>query len=234
MRLIVALALAHLLGSGAAHSGVATFGARALWLSAAAVLAGLLLAPGLSRAAEELAETEEPGPPWRGVVVWSALLGAGSGAWVVGDAWVGGTLPSSVAGPVLGLALGVALTLFALGGMNAGLARLSGDPFRARVWVLSLLGLSASGPLWLGPLAERLGTWPGVATAIVAMSPISYLAVLADTDYLRGEWFYAHSALGSLRFDYPGALTASAVYLLLGLLSLFGSQALQRKGRSNR
>ena len=31
----------------------------------------------------------------------------------------------------------------------------------------------------------------------------SYLATLAEIDYLRSDWFYRHTPYGGLRYDYP-------------------------------
>ncbi len=93
------------------------------------------------------------------------------------------------------------------------------------VWVVTaLLWLSASTPLWLGPVAD-LGARvdPTAPTLILACSPLAHLAAAAGHDLLRGEWFYAHSTLGSLQVEYPRvetllvgyALVAAALTLLL-------------------
>jgi hypothetical protein len=93
------------------------------------------------------------------------------------------------------------------------------------VWVVTaVLWLSASTPLWLGPVAD-LGARvdPTTPTLILACSPLAHLAAAAGHDLLRGEWFYAHSTLGSLQVEYPRveillvgyALVAAALTLLL-------------------
>jgi hypothetical protein len=86
----------------------------------------------------------------------------------------------------------------------------------APVNVLALLAAAAA-PVWLGPWAEATGS-AAVAGAVVACSPLSYLAAMLDHDYLRGQWFYAHSPLGGLRFAYPDPLGASAACLALSAL----------------
>ena len=42
-------------------------------------------------------------------------------------------------------------------------------------------------------------------------SPLTALSVAVDLDYLRAEWFYATSALGSMRYAYPGWTQAVTV-----------------------
>jgi len=66
---------------------------------------------------------------------------------------------------------------------------------------------------------------------VVAASPLTFLSVLADYDYLRGHWFYTHSAMGSLRFAYPAGWQLGACYLGLGLSLLAGSSFLAGRRR---
>jgi len=90
--------------------------------------------------------------------------------------------------------------------------------------VLILLCLATTTPLWLGPIAERFAEIPAVVNAIVAASPLSYLATAAGDDYLRGVWFYQHTPLGSLHYVYPSALLYSGVCLLFGLICLWSGR----------
>jgi hypothetical protein len=90
-------------------------------------------------------------------------------------------------------------------------------PAVAREWanwlVTATLWLLAAAPLWLGPLAD-LGARNGSApTAIVAASPLVHIALAAGQDLLRTEWFYAHTSLGALQFEYPTLVTVAIAYL---------------------
>jgi hypothetical protein len=87
----------------------------------------------------------------------------------------------------------------------------------------ALLALGAA-PLWLGPAAEiAIADRPAAVDAVVAVSPLTHLAVASGNDLLRNQWFYRHSNLAGLRFDYPqlGALLIAysiiAAVLLLAL-----------------
>ena len=66
----------------------------------------------------------------------------------------------------------------------------------------TVLAILFSAPIWLGPLTEQTGSTPGLTNLIVSVSPLSSLAVSLDVDYLRTGWFYRHSVLGSLRYEY--------------------------------
>lgn len=121
---------------------------------------------------------------------------------------------------------------------RSGLARIE-----AREWstwsVAALLWLAASAPVWLGPLADVLArSNPEAPAAIVGISPLSHLAVAAGHDLLRNEWFYAHSPIGSLQFDYPSAaslfLTYIAAAVLLALLGLLAERTSHGDARVSR
>jgi RsiW-degrading membrane proteinase PrsW (M82 family) len=72
-------------------------------------------------------------------------------------------------------------------------------------------------PIWLGPLAELSGNPPTMTNMIVGMSPFSVIATSMDFDYLRTSWFYQHSALGSLRYEYFS--WSNYVLLLIALIA---------------
>lgn len=84
----------------------------------------------------------------------------------------------------------------------------------ARWLITALLWLLAAAPLWLGPLAD-LGASRGSAPAeaIVAASPLVHLALAAGQDLLRTEWFYAHTSLGGLQFEYPTQAAVAIAYV---------------------
>lgn len=68
--------------------------------------------------------------------------------------------------------------------------------------VLLIVAALAAAPLWLAPLAEQSAGWTGLSNLIVALSPLSAMAASLQFDYLRVNWFYQHSVLGSLRYEY--------------------------------
>lgn len=72
-----------------------------------------------------------------------------------------------------------------------------------------LFGACLGIPLWLAPWLQSVDTVLS-ASAVVAASPLSHLSVLIDFDYLRAQWFYRHSPLGGLRFDYPSPVAVVA------------------------
>lgn len=83
--------------------------------------------------------------------------------------------------------------------------------------------LAAAGalPLWAGPLAELVTTrWPAALDSVVGASPLVQIAVAAGNDLVRNDWFYAHSALSGLSFDYPHPGLAALAYAIVGGLLL--------------
>ncbi len=75
-------------------------------------------------------------------------------------------------------------------------------------------------PVWLGPLVEYSGNSPGLTNTIVAINPLSLFAAALDLDVLRTSWFYEHSALGSLRYNYPSWGVTVVVLAILACLTL--------------
>jgi hypothetical protein len=86
------------------------------------------------------------------------------------------------------------------------------------LWLLVGAALLASLPLWYGPWAELLAARSWLVDGPLALSPLGYLASMAGSDLLRGDWLYRHAAYGLLRYDYPGALTATLGWLAVGML----------------
>ena len=84
-------------------------------------------------------------------------------------------------------------------------------------------------PLWAAPLVEYAGNPSPVRELVIGSSPLTALAIALDLDYLRSAWFYGHSALGSMRYDYPawaailcGLSALPAAVVLRGLLKACG------------
>jgi len=152
--------------------------------------------------------------------LWQPLLWALAAAlcFILGAAVINRGSPLQWVAGSAGVGLLVALlTLFG----NA-LARSEHERPASRALCLAAFSVLCAVPLWLGPLAEAFNPHQFIVDGIVSLSPISHLAVLLQVDYLRSDWFYQHSALGSLRFHYPAlwllaflytALLCCAVYL---------------------
>jgi hypothetical protein len=93
---------------------------------------------------------------------------------------------------------------------------------RSAALALAFLG---SLPLWLGPAAETLSSqheWTIDAT--LSVSPLVHLAVASGNDLMRNQWFYEHSNLASLQFEYPRldviAWSYTLVLLALGISAM--------------
>ena len=70
--------------------------------------------------------------------------------------------------------------------------------------VVTLVALFVFVPIWAAPAVELAHNPTSFTNAVVAASPLTAFAVALDLDYLRTSWFYANSALGSMRYSYPG------------------------------
>jgi hypothetical protein len=118
-------------------------------------------------------------------------------------------------------ALGLAAALLtALTGAVAALLRpLARDPGAALAWPVAALMAAAAAPVWLGPLLYRLEPGQAVTDLLVALSPLTHLAVAADVDYLRSDWFYRNAPFGGLRYEYPSLAAVAAGYALAGALA---------------
>jgi hypothetical protein len=219
-RILVVGALAQ--ASGLVVAQGARGGVASLCFAALVVLLGVLLDPRLDPVS---AESPHATQELRHALQWSAALGATAGLLVVLNGTAGAQF--SIA---LRLAVGTAVLSFTLAELARLLVRATGVSTRPRLWIVAGLAACAAAPLWLGPLAERLGAAPGLVNSIVAASPITYLAVLADTDYLRAQWFYSHSPMGSLRFDYPGRIVSTGTWMLVGVLLAAGVHTLEKRG----
>jgi hypothetical protein len=86
-----------------------------------------------------------------------------------------------------------------------------------RTRLLLLLAVSATSCLWLGPAAELAAAEPWIATLIVNLNPVSFLATAADYDYLLATWFYQRTAFGSLRYEFwpPAIFVISCLAIIL-------------------
>lgn len=90
------------------------------------------------------------------------------------------------------------------------------------------LALSMSAPAWLAPASAAAGSQGRLAPLSVMLNPLSALASACRCDYLRSDWFYAHSAIGASEFNYPGY----GVALLACVAIALALAALSRRARS--
>ena len=117
---------------------------------------------------------------------------------------------------VIGQTLPLALMLFLL--LMAALAPVLAVRARrteARQIAFAVLAILFAAPVWLGPLAEQTGNYPGLTNWIIGASPLSALAVSLDIDYLWTGWFYKHSIVGSLRHEYVSWSTYVFIFTIM-------------------
>ncbi len=82
-----------------------------------------------------------------------------------------------------------------------------------------LLAVFSLAPVWLGPVAALNSQRQFAVDAIVAASPVSYLASSTGVDYLRGDWFYQYVEIGLQRFNYPDPVTSTLVLLAIAFIA---------------
>ena len=169
------------------------------------------------------------------IIGWSlaATLLAGVAAMLsgVGVAWISRTVAAcSVLFLVLVLVHAAAAVLESL---LHGRTQQSDSTRESATWfVTGALVTVAAAPLWLGPAAELASSSrPQAVDAAVAVSPLTHLAVASGNDLLRNQWFYQHSNLAGLRFDYPRPVPLMTAYGLLAAVLLVVSAALQARGQ---
>ena len=192
----------------------------ALLLVAAALAAAMAQEP-LARSAELMVQTGAAtlgawaalvteglgarGPTVRAALLWSLLAAAATAGLAIAGGFDFAAAAVAVGAFVLVSCFGLLLVLARAG---------TGDAFAAGMLLVTAAALCVCAPLWLGPVAESFAERGALVNTIVALSPLSYLAALADFDYLRATWFYEHSALGALRYEYPSVWLQSVLYTL--------------------
>lgn len=109
----------------------------------------------------------------------------------------------------------LAVTVFLLSAsLMLMMRRLSPPLLVALATLLTLL------PLWAAPLVEAAGNPWWLTAAVVNASPLTAFAAALEIDYLRTGWFYANSALGSMRYSYPAWQTYCLVLAVLPAAAL--------------
>ncbi|MCP3870512.1 MAG: hypothetical protein GY703_20955 [Gammaproteobacteria bacterium] len=132
--------------------------------------------------------------------------------------WMTPVAPPGALRDILPLAAGVAVIGFCFASLAGLLARLSGNDQEGAWWALCLLATLMTIPFWISPPIELWHPGNETIDTLIALCPLSYLAVLSDWDYLRFDGVYRHSILGGLRYEYPNPVTTSVSYLALGIL----------------
>lgn len=117
------------------------------------------------------------------------------------------------------LAMGAGLLAAVFASLALFLAAWLDDRRGAARATLAVLLVSLAAPLWASPLIVMFGSSKWFVDALVALCPVSYLASLADIDYLRGDWFYRNTPYGGLRYDYPDPL--ALLFILAAMLILW-------------
>ncbi len=82
-----------------------------------------------------------------------------------------------------------------------------------------MLAVFSVAPVWLGPVAALNSHRQFIVDAIVAASPVSYLASSVGVDYLRGDWFYQYVEIGLQRFNYPDPATSTLALLAIAFVT---------------
>lgn len=174
------------------------------------------------------------------VLAWS-LAGVGVAA-IVLAALPRGAWPIGAALPCLGL-LGLLLLIIHAAGtwLQPLLARGAtvapddiADAREATGRTLAFaLALLAALPLWAGPAAElMLADHPSAIDAVLALSPLTHLAVLAGNDLLRDPWLYQHANLAALPSSYPEPATLAVAYTGIAAAALLAVARPVRRRRT--
>ncbi len=85
----------------------------------------------------------------------------------------------------------------------------------SRSMLIAVFALLLGSPLWLSPLLDSNLLSTQWVNPLLALNPMTHLAISLDLDFLRQDWFYRHSVFGSLPFRYPDFGWVSFSYLLL-------------------
>jgi hypothetical protein len=130
---------------------------------------------------------------------------------------------------ILSLGGGVFAASFGLSGLLRLIRGYCGDGAQAKRIAICALGVLGAAPLWGAPAAAASAAPMGLASLLVSLSPITHLSVLAERDYLRTQWFYTHSQLGSLELEYPSPTLIITAYVVMGFICLaLSSRSMER------
>jgi hypothetical protein len=87
--------------------------------------------------------------------------------------------------------------------------------------LLTLVALTLT-PVWLAAGLASMRLSDGLIDGLVAMNPLTLLTAGSGADFLRSEWFYRYSPIGSLRYDYPDALLLLSAWMAVAALLWVG------------
>lgn len=117
----------------------------------------------------------------------------------------------------LQVAGGVLILVLLFSAIQSLLQLYSSNLASAKILLTLITGVFLAAPLYLSVVAEATSHQILVDT-IIAASPVSYLAAIADYDYLRSNWFYQHTPFGGLRFNYPSPGVMTFCYIVITLV----------------
>lgn len=117
----------------------------------------------------------------------------------------------------LQLAGGVLILVLLFGAMRCLIRVYSSSHANSMMLFTLITGAFFTAPLYLSVVAEAT-SHQALVDAIIAASPVSYLAGIVDYDYLRSSWFYQHMPYGGLRFNYPATGIMTVCYLIITLV----------------
>jgi hypothetical protein len=89
-------------------------------------------------------------------------------------------------------------------------------------------------PIWLGPWIDTYPLNQTVVDLIISASPLTHLAIMAEFDYLRSQWFYQHTPYGAIQFSYPTKLVSTVCYNGLSLALFWIANLINTKVSFNR
>ncbi len=116
------------------------------------------------------------------------------------------------------LALGLGTVLLASCTAILALDIYGTDRRQTGVVVLPIVAVLTAAPLWLGPFILLMPENQWISSSILALSPLTFLSLLIDADYLRIDWFYQNSPFGGMRFSYPSLVILALCYAFLIVL----------------
>ena len=117
----------------------------------------------------------------------------------------------------LQVAGGVLILVLLFSAIQSLLQLYSSNHSSSKILLTLITGVFVAAPLYLSVVAEAT-SHQRLVDSIIAASPVSYLAAIADYDYLRSNWFYQHMPFGGLRFNYPSPSVMTFCYIVITLV----------------
>ena len=127
----------------------------------------------------------------------------------------------------LHLAGGVLVLVLLFGAMQRLIRVYSSSHTNSMMLFTLITGALFTAPLYLSVVAEAT-SHQALVDAIIAASPVSYLAGIVGYDYLRSGWFYQHMPYGGIRFNYAATGIMTIGYLIITFV-LAGANTLRQR-----